>query len=222
MWDYHQNDNRDSFSGSHVRQKKIVNIINKNKIDRNSSVLDIGFGDGKLLELIYKSGYQCYGIDFSKENIDLTKKIFYKHDQKIILKEGDISKIPFDDGYFQVVVASEVLEHLDNGVLERGLKEVNRVLSNRGVFIGTVPYQENLQEDLTICPHCKTVYHRWGHQQSYDQSKIYNLLKQAGFKTIKIHAKNFMNPNLNMVGRAESVLKSIMKKYKNYLFIAYK
>lgn len=63
---------------------KCTNDLNleKNEIDiflsiikKNKTVLDIGCGDGKLLrELKIKKNCNCYGIDFSKNLIDIAKK----------------------------------------------------------------------------------------------------------------------------------------------------
>jgi len=55
----------------------------------------------------------------------------------ITLVQGNIYQLPFPDAYFDGVILSEILEHVDDDV--RGLQEVYRVLKPGGVVAITVP-----------------------------------------------------------------------------------
>ncbi len=55
----------------------------------------------------------------------------------ITLTQGNIYALPFPDNYFDGVILSEILEHIEDDV--RGLKEVWRVLKPGGVVAITVP-----------------------------------------------------------------------------------
>lgn len=220
MWNFHQKENRNLFAGAGLRLKKIAKLIGRFSTAPSYRILDIGFGDGTLLEILYDKGYQCYGLDFAEENVNLTKKIFDDKRKKIQLMTSDIQNIPLSDKFIDVVVASEVIEHLDDETLKNGLKEICRILKPGGHIIITVPYEEDLTADLTACPHCGAVFHRWGHQQSYTKTKLESLLIAASFNNINIRGVNFKDANLNLFGKIDWILRLVFKKYKNYLAIA--
>ena len=222
MWDFHQVENRKGFIGGHGRQKELMKFIKRLALKKGGKILDIGFGDGKLLEILFQEGYQSYGVDFSESNINFTKKLFKERGESIQLEIGDISRIPFQDKFFDVIIASEILEHLNDQILKMGLNELFRVLKENGTLLATVPYQENLEPEKTSCPNCGAVFHRWGHEQSFNEEKLKKLLSGAGFTKNNVSGKNFTDSNLNIFGKLESVAKKMLGQYKNYLIIAKK
>lgn len=186
IWDHFQTDQREVFKNSYPRFKFILNLIKKQK--KNGKVLDVGLGDGYLLKILAKNNYECFGIDIAKESINANAKEFKKQNLTIKLKEGNINKIPFANDSFDFITASEVLEHLDDKDLALGIKEISRCLKKNSVFIGTVPANENLKENICFCPYCKKKFHRWGHKQSFTKKKLTKLLSPY-FKDLKIYKK---------------------------------
>ncbi len=87
-------------------------------------------------------------------------------------------ELSVDPENLDVVVCTQVLEHLAPLVIAAGLEEIRRVLVPGGVLIGTVPYRENLAESQVFCPHCQEEFHRWGHQQSFDESRVCSVLSE--------------------------------------------
>lgn len=131
-------------------------------------VLDIGAGDGALINLIPGA----IGLDLVPQH------------PRVI--EGDIMKMPFEDNLFDTIFAVEVLEHLDDKTLTRGLKEISRVLKSKGYFIMTVPYKEDLRRGLVICPKCGTEFHKVGHVQSFDEKRLKTILEKNNFRIIAL------------------------------------
>lgn len=183
IWDFFQNQQEHSFDGSINRIKYLVK-----RVPEHSKVLNIGAG-GALFEklVLLKNGVEVYTLDPSEKTIQKIKSIIGDERAKV----GYAQKIPFDDDSFDVVVMTEVLEHLKEDVLIESLKEVHRVLKDGGRFIGTVPYRENLDEQIVVCPNCGDVFHRWGHVQSFDEKKLQNLLS-VYFETISLRPKLFI------------------------------
>lgn len=100
---------------------------------RFEKALDAGCGDGKLAQIMgEKLGVSFYGVDISKKGIELAKKIGVK------AKVADLSlKIPFKDNFFDLVISTEVLEHVNDPDIF--LREIYRVLKPNGKLLLTTP-----------------------------------------------------------------------------------
>lgn len=170
MWDFYQTEGREIFNWAMSRfvflTKKVRRLI------QNGKILDIGFGDGRLLAGLSGQGRELYGIDISEKNVVLTQDQFKTKGLLAEFKFGNINAIPYQDAYFDCVVASEVLEHVDDDTLRRGLSEIKRVLKPGGYLVITTPADEKLDENLVYCPDCQKQFHRWGHKQSFSMERI--------------------------------------------------
>lgn len=123
---------------------------------------------------------------------------------------GFSQAMPFSTSEFDVVIMSEVLEHLSDEVLCSTLNEVSRVLCVGGKFIGTVPADENLAGNLVMCPHCGEPFHRWGHIQSFSANRLAELL-QTCFDKVTL-SRQFLGDTdlLTWKGRIVSTIKKTM------------
>jgi ubiquinone/menaquinone biosynthesis C-methylase UbiE len=90
---------------------------------RPESVLDVGCGEGFVLQKLKmnKVGKRLEGVDFLKTAIDIGHKIH----PDVTLKQGNIYDLQYKDNSFDVVICSEVLEHLEDP--EKALSELVRV-----------------------------------------------------------------------------------------------
>lgn len=80
-------------------------------------------------------GPRTIGIDLNKEKIYVFKKIlsdFYPSTNNIEAKVADALNLDFEDGYFDVIIANEVISHVRN--LDNLIEEVNRLLAKGGYF----------------------------------------------------------------------------------------
>jgi ubiquinone/menaquinone biosynthesis C-methylase UbiE len=174
-------------------------------VDPGESVLNIGVGSGAFEELVHNRGAKSYSLDPVQSSIELLQEKLPFPER---LKVGSCDAIPFPDCHFDVIVMSEVLEHLSDSVLEAGLQEVQRVLKPGGRFIGTVPAREDLSTGLVVCPHCAEKFHRWGHQQSFTTSSILTLLTPH-FSNVQAFERYFIAwSELNIPGKVYALLKS--------------
>lgn len=105
----------------------VVKTIRPLNID---SVLDVGCGEGFTLARLQKEkiGKSFEGIDNLDESIEIAKRLH----PALNIKKGDIYKLPFKSNSFDLVVCTEVLEHLDNP--KKAYKELIRV-SNKYILI---------------------------------------------------------------------------------------
>lgn len=86
-------------------------------------VLDVGCGEGFTLERLRKEGIgeKFEGVDSLDRAIEVGKKI---HPQ-LQIKKGNIYNLLYKDNTFDLVICSEVLEHIENP--GQGLLELVRV-----------------------------------------------------------------------------------------------
>lgn len=201
IWDYFQNEEEDSFVGSYPRLKDLVKQFNK-----GDKVLNIGVGGAIFEKLAHEYGLIVYSLDPSEKSISKIQQLFGESRGKV----GYSQNIPFEDNFFDGVVMSEVLEHLSDDVIQKTLKDVYRVLKSDAIFVGTVPYRENLNEQIVICPKCGEKFHKWGHIQSFDEKSLCSLLNKY-FLNIVCKPKMYIAWNtLNYKGKIVT--------YINYLF----
>lgn len=100
--------------------KTVVKTIRPLHID---SILDVGCGEGFTLDRLYKEkiGKTYEGIEYDEAAVEHAKKM----NSKVIIKQGDIYKLPYKNDSFDLVVCTEVLEHLENP--KKAYRELLRV-----------------------------------------------------------------------------------------------
>jgi SAM-dependent methyltransferase len=204
IWDYFQagDDSGDAFSRSRPRYKYLAKHVKSSE-----KVLNIGVGRGGLEALLLAKGVRVSCLDPGEKAIEMLRQRHRLGDRAQV---GYSQAMPFPDAAFDVVIMSEVLEHLDDDVLALTLKEVIRVLKPAGTFIGTVPADERLPDAQVMCPHCGESFHRWGHVQSFDAHRLRTLF--AGyFEVLKVERHYFGDfHGLNLKGRVAWLLKKAL------------
>lgn len=97
------------------------------------TVLDVGCGEGFTLSRLSreKIGKTYEGIEVDDSAIELGKKLY----PNLKFIKGDIYKLPFKSNSFDLVVCTEVLEHLENP--RKAYKELIRV--SRKYILLSVP-----------------------------------------------------------------------------------
>lgn len=175
IWDFFQNEGVESFSPSRGRLEYLGRYIQP-----SMRVLNIGVGNGLFESLALKKEVEIWSLDPNSRAIERLKKEFGLGDRA---KVGYSQDMPLQDAYFDMVIMSEVLEHLSVAELSETLEEVQRVLRLGGRFLGTVPARENLADSLVVCPQCGHSFHRWGHQQSFDCRSMQDILTARFFVT---------------------------------------
>jgi ubiquinone/menaquinone biosynthesis C-methylase UbiE len=90
-------------------------------------VLECGAGTGLLLERIARFARTAKGIDLSPGMLEKAR------DRGLDVREASVTRIPFDDGRFDVTCAFKVLSHVRE--IGRALAEMARVTRPGGVVI---------------------------------------------------------------------------------------
>lgn len=122
-------------------------------------VLDVGCGAGYGSELLRRAGAgSATGVDLDRRNIRYASR----HYPKIRFRQADAASLPGDLGRFDLIVASNVLEHLAR--VEPALDAMRALLAPPGRLIVAVPPitdQASLQANEAI------PYHRSNHMVSH-------------------------------------------------------
>ena len=204
IWDYFQNDEEAGDAAFNARPR--YEFLAKH-IAPGMRVLNIGVGRGGLETILIRKGVLMSSVDPGESAIDRLRNQFGLGEQA---KVGYSQAIPFPDNQFDVVVMSEVLEHLSDDVLAATLAEVQRVLKVGGQFIGTVPAEENLLDNRVVCPHCGELFHRWGHLQSFNEERLNTMLAEQ-FQFVKTSRHFFGDfQSLNWKGRLGWAIKKML------------
>src|SRR6266487_642833 len=164
IWDYFQNEAPESFEGSRARLRHLIQKLGSSQV-----VLNIGCGSGIFERLALAEEIDIYSLDPSEKSIEYLRETLRLGEKARV---GYIQALPFSDSHFDVVIVTEVMEHLSPSVMTAGLAEIRRVLKHGGRILGTVPSRENLKEQMVVCPCCGKRFHKWGHEQSFDPEKM--------------------------------------------------
>lgn len=120
-------------------RQRVNFIVGQIPDELNSRVLDLGCGEGLYTFTLANSGFkgEIIAFDFNAALLQMASK-WIACDEKIKFKNGDITKkLPYEDNYFDVIIFTEVMEHLDDDI--EPLFEIRRVLKDGGKLFLTVP-----------------------------------------------------------------------------------
>lgn len=153
----------------HKNKRSLVSFfIKQNLGGKKGKILDVGCGTGKNMEVFAREA-ECWGIDTSPDAISFCKKRGINKALK-----GSIEKIPFPKQSFNIVTALDVLEHVDDS---KSLKEIYRVLKEKGIIIITVPAFHQLWSKWDEVLH---------HKRRYTRKSLQRVLQENKFKVLKI------------------------------------
>lgn len=110
----------------------------RTNIDKTDRVLEFGCGTGYMITLpLAKMGYHITGIDTDKKSIDYGRRIFAR--EGMDPKSLQIANISELDNVFDVIIASEVLEHIPTAELNCVITSIYSKLRPGGSLLITVP-----------------------------------------------------------------------------------
>lgn len=138
-----------------------------------STVLDAGARYGYISERIAPYFDSVTALDLDAPKIE---------HPKITCVQGDITQLSYPDQFFDVVLCSEVLEHIPTHLLEKSCSELSRTAKHY-VIIG-VPYKQDTRVGRTTCTQCGKVNPPWGHVNVFDENRLLTLFPSMSIKSI--------------------------------------
>lgn len=152
------------------------------KFLESKKILDLGCGDGEIICRMANFSRNCVGIDIAKNRLIKFKDQADRLGIKLI--QGSIEKTLFYNEKFDVVICTEVLEHIED--YNKVLLEISRILKDKGYLLLSVPYKERINK--LLCPYCLREFNQNLHLHFFDKD---NFLKELNdnfnFKLIKFY-----------------------------------
>ena len=130
---------------SAVARLKFVREVVKNISLEQAEMADLGCGSGMILcdVLALKPRWRGHGLDISEAAVTYARRLA-QHKRiadRAEFRVGDIARLPFANGSLDLVIASEVIEHMPEP--EQVISEIARVLRAGGQLILTMPLESH-------------------------------------------------------------------------------
>ena len=159
------------------RRKLFHRMINDLVPKPSWKVLDVGTSTGTNLRLLNNMGFEeVTGLDLNPEAIR-----FCAEKGLGDVKLGDIENLPFENETFDLVLATDIIEHVDDDA--RAVRELQRVLAPGGKLLITVP------AFTALWGHNDDTSH---HKRRYVAREVLALIKSAGLHIRRDFYFNFL------------------------------
>jgi SAM-dependent methyltransferase len=133
-----------------------------------NTIVDVGSGDGRITNLLRRAGYDPVACDISHgalKRIQNTRRV-----------QASVDHLPFLSFSFDLVIASELIEHIPDHIFPSSLKELSKI-SKKYILI-TVPYREILEWNAARCPSCGCIFNGAYHLRSFDEERLRSLFTE--------------------------------------------
>jgi SAM-dependent methyltransferase len=136
-----------------------------------SSLLDVGAGSGYVAGLMTPFFERVTALDLEEPDIA---------DEGIVAVKGDVTQLDFPDDSFDVVLCTEVLEHIPPESLQKACNEICRT-ARHCVVVG-VPHNQDTRVGRTTCRSCGKKNPPWGHVNIFNEEllrRLFHVLRPA-------------------------------------------
>lgn len=157
-----------------IRTNEVLDQFEKFRSTNN--MLDVGCGPGIFLVEAKKRGWKVYGTEYTDKQVE------YLNDRDIKTFKGKLTDEAFEPDFFDVIISSEVIEHINNPLEE--MQHFNRLLRKGGLVYITTPNFNAIERYLLKGDYEIIEYPN--HLCYYTKSTMDLLLQQQGFKKWKL------------------------------------
>ena len=162
-----------------MNQKQYKAVLDNLNFENNDVLLDIGFGNGYLINKLLKknNNIKIFGIDISKDMVNIVSKIFKKHIDNnclTLLLENLNNKTTFKNEMFNKIYTVNTIYFWDD--LQKCFSEIKRILKPNGIFINAIYTKKQLD---------KTKFSKKGFNK-YTKEEIIKITEENGMTIKKI------------------------------------
>lgn len=161
-------------------------------------VLDAGCGVGQLLQVAQARGYTAEGCDISPWATEYARQAGYS------VRTGELEKLGYAAGAFDLGIASHTLEHVPAPV--SFLQEMRRILKEDGLLVIAVPNFASVMAFVMreSWAGLKPEQHLW----HFTPDTLRRMLGRAGFRTLEVTSDPYIHHHPNGVKNAVLVATS--------------
>ncbi|HEY5122560.1 MAG TPA: class I SAM-dependent methyltransferase [Ignavibacteria bacterium] len=122
----------------YIQRKRFQLILSLIRNTHSDKILEIGYGSGIFMPALSKYCEQLYGIDIHPFNVEVSK-VLDNYGVVARLFEGSVSKMPFVNDTFDLIISVSTFEFIDDKI--SACLEIQRVLKKNGRFLLITPAQ---------------------------------------------------------------------------------
>lgn len=146
-------------------------------------ILDLGSGNGALCAELARAGYEVVGTDFDEQGVEIARQTYPGLRFYAYGVQDDPAQLVMQEGLFDLVVSTEVVEHLYNP--HQLFAFASGVLAPNGRLLVTTPFH-GYWKNLAICLLDKWDTHHaplWygGHVKFFSRQSLRQLFIDTGF-----------------------------------------
>jgi SAM-dependent methyltransferase len=153
----------------------------REEVRAGDRALDLGSGAGDFTAALFQAGAVAVGVDVAQAALARAHARHRGLDFRLVPIEGPL---PFEDNSFDLVWASEVIEHVADTA--RWLSEVRRVLAPGGRLLLTTPSHGRLR--VAIAGVDRFSEPLGDHLHLYTKRSLQTLLQEFGFSEVRVRA----------------------------------
>ncbi len=171
--------------GGQIQSNEVDKLLSLLAIPHGSKVLEIGCGKGKALaclgEKLRGSGVELSGIDVCPADIEEGRRLLEGKGVKAAVSCQDAARLPFPDGYFDLVYGLAVLHHIPDW--PQAIAEAFRVLKDGGWY-----YVVENTRPFFCLPMAKRLDHACS---IFSKDELLKMLREKGFAVLMWEQRGF-------------------------------
>jgi len=142
---------------------------------RPGDALDIGAAGGGNTRVLRERGWRPVALEYGPEGAEVA------HERGLLTLRADATRLPIDDAALDLVVAFDILEHIEDDDL--AVREVARILRPEGTFLVAVPADPRLwsAHDVAV-----------DHVRRYTRETLSAVLHRGGFEVVDMSSWNVL------------------------------
>ena len=189
--------------------KKRANLV-KNILPESAKVLDIGCGQGWVLDYLQRMGCEVTGVEVSEQAATHARQVL-----NLNILIGDVRDINLKPGDYDCVIIWHVLEHVKDpmGLLEH----IKMLLKPEGILLVAVPDFASLESKTTNMGWFHLDVPR--HLSHFEKHQLEQFFTRKGFHKLKFSNFvaeydffSFMQSILNRLGLQQNCLYSFLRR----------